>query len=55
MKEVIQRETAKIKGHLRGSNGNLIQQRLPRIYTYMKAIYMKSPKAEGSAPTGPLL
>lgn len=37
----MQGSTAKTKGHLNVSYGNLMQEKLPKMYAYMKKNYIK--------------
>lgn len=49
----MQGSTAKTKGHLNVSYGNLMQEKLPKMYAYMKKIYIKLwNDARDRAPTG---
>lgn len=49
-------EIAKIIGHLQDEYRNMIQQKIPKIYAFMKVIQIKLPSDEGDrASTGHLL
>lgn len=37
----MQESTVKTKGHLSVSYGNLLQEKLPKMYAYVKKIYKK--------------
>lgn len=41
VRKKVQGSTAKTKGHLSVSCGNLMQEKLPKTYAYMKKMYIK--------------
>lgn len=41
VRKKMQGSTAKTKGHLSVSCGNLMQEKLPKMYAYMKKMYIK--------------
>ena len=56
VRKKMQGSRAKTKGHSSVSYGNLMQEKLPKMYAYVKKIYKKlGNDARDRAPTGHLL